>query len=298
MANDTTPPAPGGADSPDATSVAVSSKFGAQDQRVAVAAQLANNTVQVDPGGQTFSTISAAIASINDAGPGNEYLVSAGPGTYNEQVTLKPYVYLQGAGVLQTNVSYPPVTGDNFMNRGVIIGASNSAVSNLTATCLGGSWGDWSTALMVFNSSFFSANGVSLVCDDGGNAGINIETIAVNWNAPSYGATQLYIYYCVAQANMSGNDSVGLALMANGSTTVVEGISSKFAASGGLQSYGASSNGGASVTLDDCYAQGATFALNIPDGASTLIANNCQIDGPVGSGVQVNNNNPPATGGD
>ena len=32
-----------------------------------------------------------------------------------------------------------------------------------------------------------------------------------------------------------------------------------------------------------------TFALSIPDGASTLIATNCQIDGPIGQGVQVVN---------
>jgi hypothetical protein len=249
--------------------------------------QSPNNIVKIDPGGQTFSTISAAIASINDAGPQNVYLIMAGPGTYNEQVTLKPYIKLQGAGVDQTIVTYPPVSSDNFYNRGTIIGASNSAISALTASCVGGSWGDYSTALSITDSSPFSVNGVLLMCDDQGNAGLNMETIAINWNAGSTGPAQVYLYYSVAVAKMESDQSSGMAMIANGGTTKVEGIVSKFIATGGSQSFGVNSNGGAIVTLNDCVAQGATFALNIPDYHSTLIANHCTIDGPVSNGVVV-----------
>ncbi|HZT60620.1 MAG TPA: hypothetical protein VFA21_18595 [Pyrinomonadaceae bacterium] len=273
----------------------VLAKFGA-GQIKAVAAQLASNTVRVDPGGATFSTIGAALASIADASQQKEYLITIGPGFYNEQVILKPFVYLLGAGTNLTVISYPPVSSDNIFNRGTVVGASNSGIGSLTANCLGGSWGDWSTALLVSGCSPFYADACSLVCEDQGNAGVNIETIAVNWNSQPDGPSQVYISYSVALANMDSNESVGVVLMANGSTTNVEGLESKFMANGGTQSFGANSNGGATVTLDNCVAQGATFALNIPDGASTLVANNCTIEGPVSNGVQVNNNPPPTPG--
>jgi hypothetical protein len=270
----------------------VFAKFGAA-QIKAVAAQLASNTVQVDPGGATFSTIGAALASITDASQEKEYLLTVGPGFYNEQVILKPYVYIHGAGINLTVISYPPVSSDNFYNRGTIVGASNSGITELTANCLGGSWGDYSTALLVSGCTPFYASAVSLVCEDQGNAGLNIETIAVNWNAGPTGPAQVYISYATALANMDSNQSVGVVLMANGSTTNVQGIETKFLANGGEQSFGVNSNGGSTVTLDDCVAQGATFALNIPDGGSTLVANNCTIEGPVSNGVQINNYTPP-----
>jgi hypothetical protein len=65
---------------------------------------------------------------------------------------------------------------------------------------------------------------------------------------------------------------------------------SKVVAEGGLQSNGVQSNGGATVNLYNCSVSGGTWALEIPDGASTLVATNCQIDGPIGQGVQIVNN--------
>lgn len=289
MANDQTPNAPEGAVSPPDTA----SAFGAQQQRAAVAAQLPDNTVQVDPGGATFSTITEALNSINDAGPQKQYLVTAGPGFYNEQVVLKPYVTLQGAGANLTSVNYPPQAGNNSFSRGAIVAASNSGVYDLTATCYGGTWGDYSTALMVGGCSPFSCSGVALVCDDQGNAGINIETVAVNWNTGTPGPSEVYFYYSTARALANNGESVAVCMIANGPATVLA-MESKFYGYGGVQSYGVQSNGGANVTLDECYAQGATFALSIPDGASTLVANACQIDGPVGNGVKVNNYTPPS----
>ncbi|MET0646272.1 MAG: hypothetical protein ABW208_06595 [Pyrinomonadaceae bacterium] len=274
---------------------AILSKFGDPQQLKAAAAQLDTNTVKVSPSGATFPTISAALASITDASLRKQYLITAGPGTYNEQVILKPYVYLHGSGTDQTVVTYGPFASDNFLNRGTIVAASNSGVANLTANCLGGTWGAYSTALMAFNCTPFLAGEVVLLCDDQGNAGINIETIAVNSNAPAYGPTMVYFSHSTASANMTSGDSVGQALIAD-TQARVECMESKLVATGGSQSFGVNSNGGASVTLDDCYVQGATFALNIPDYTSTLIANNCTIDGPVQNGVQINNDPPPSGG--
>ncbi len=289
------PPGDGGAGAGAAQADAILSKFGDPQQLKAAATQLDTNTVTVNPSGATFPTISAALASITDASLRKQYLITAGPGTYNEQVILKPYVYLHGSGTDQTIVTYGPVSSDKFMNRGTIVAASNSGVANLTANCLGGSWGAYSTALMIFNCTPFLVGEVVLVCDDQGNTGINMETIAVNSNAPAYGPTLVYFSHSTASANMTGGDSVGQALIAD-TQAQVQCMESKLVATGGSQSFGVNSNGGASVTLDDCYVQGATFALNIPDYTSTLIANNCTVNGPVQNGVQINNNPPPSGG--
>lgn len=252
----------------------------------------AANTVQVTPGGATFPTISAALASIQDASLKKQYLVVAGPGTYNEQVVLKPYVYLQGAGPDQTVITTAPYQGNNISNRGTIVGASNSTISNLTASCLGGSWGGWSTALLLPVCSSFMASQVYLLCDDQGNAGINIETVAVNWNTqPFDGPSVVYLSYAAVIARAQNGDSMPQAIIVNGQATLT-GMESKFVAEG-RSGQAVASNGGATVTLDNCLAQGQSFALNIPDYHSTLIANNCTIDGPVQNGVQINNNPPP-----
>src|SRR5215204_3426982 len=219
MADEQNPPAPGEGAAP-THSDAMLSQFGDPQELKAAASQLTTNTVQVTPGGATFPTISAALASITDAGLRKQYLLTAGPGTYNEQVILKPYVYLHGSGTDQTFVTYGPVSSDNFMNRGTIVAASNSGVANLTASCLGGSWGANSTALMIFACTPFLVGEVALLCDDQGSAGVNIETLAVNWNAPAYGPALVYFSHSTAVANMASGDSVGVALMANGQTQI------------------------------------------------------------------------------
>jgi len=248
--------------------------------------QAGGNSVQVDPGGATFPTIGAALASITDASQKKQYLLTVGPGTYNEQVTLKPWCYLHGSGTDQTTVSAPP-TSDAF-SRGTIISAGNSSVSNMTVTCVGGSWGDWSTAVNVGGSSPFYLEQVTLVSDDQGNAGINSETVAVNWNTPVQGPSQVYLSYATVISQMESNQSVAVAIMVNAANA--ELTESKVTASGGAPSNGVLSNGGAVVNLYNCAAAGQTWALGIPDYTSTLIATNCQIDGPVAQGVQIINN--------
>src|ERR671934_1698414 len=122
-------------ESPRAEAIA---KFGAAHGLRAAAADVGGNTVSVDPGGATFPTICAALASITDASQKKQYLLSVGPGTYNEKVVLKPWCFVQGAGRDQTTVSAPPTT--DIWLRGTIVGASNSNIGGMTVTSLGGSW--------------------------------------------------------------------------------------------------------------------------------------------------------------
>jgi hypothetical protein len=57
-----------------------------------------SHLVIVAKSGGDFVSIQAAIDSIGDAAEDNPYLVWVAPGVYDEQVTMAPYIHLQGAG--------------------------------------------------------------------------------------------------------------------------------------------------------------------------------------------------------
>lgn len=74
--------------------------------------------VTVAVSGGDYTSVQEAIDSIADAIDNNPYLVWVAPGVYNESVTMKPYVHLQGSGqeatVITSSVSsgvYPPTHG-------------------------------------------------------------------------------------------------------------------------------------------------------------------------------------------
>ena len=279
--------------SPDSSSQPLS-QFGGTEQLQAASAQLTGNSVSVNPGGATFPTIAAALASITDNSLQKQYVINVGPGTFNEQVTLKPYVYLHGAGVDQTTITTPPASGNNSFGRGTVIGASNSGVYHVTLNSLGGSWGDWSTALAIPSCTPFYVGDVMLLCDDQGNAGLNIETCAVNWtlfNTPQ-GPSLVYFSSVAVVATGQSGDSTTEALIV-GPQAVVQLIESKVVAQGGGQAFGGVTAQGGQLTLDNCFVQGSTWALYNSDGGSPITANNCQFNGPVSNGVTVNNFPPP-----
>jgi len=259
--------------------------FGAAEETRAAAAALAGNSVQLDPGGATFPTIGAALASITDNSLQKQYLLSIGPGTYAETVTLKPYCYLQGSGQAQTFVTAPP-TQDQY-GRGTIVTSSNSSVSDMTVSCTGGTWGNWSTALNVGGSTPFYAENVTLISDDEGNAGINSETVAVNWNPSVEGPSQVYLAYATVLSNMQSSESTAVAMIVNAANA--ELTESKIVATGGGQAFALTTSGGTAVTLFNSAVQGATYALYMSDGSGSVVATNCQIDGPVSPGVQIVN---------
>lgn len=256
----------------------------------AVSAPAANSVV-IDPGGATFATINEAIASITDASQQKQYLLTISPGTFNEKVILKPWVFLQGSGQGITFITQPPAS-DAF-SRGTVIAASNSGVAGLTITCIGGSWGNWNTALGCAGVQAFYAEDLFLNVDDGGNAGVNLNTVGIDINLENSGGSTVYFAYCGMLSNAQNSESVSSNLEAN-DNAYVEVTNSKLVASGGGQSFGALSNGGASLNLFDSYISGGTFALDIPDYNSTLIATNCQIEGPVSANVQIVNDPPPS----
>ncbi|HEY77131.1 MAG TPA: hypothetical protein G4O00_13315 [Thermoflexia bacterium] len=89
------------------------------------------NVVTVAKSGGDFTSIQEAINSITDASADNPYLVWVAPGVYNETVTLKPYVHLQGAGKGNTIVQ-ADAPGDE-----TLVLASDTSLRDLTVNNVG-----------------------------------------------------------------------------------------------------------------------------------------------------------------
>ena len=245
------------------------------------------NSITVYPGGKTFSTIQAAIDSITDASPEVQYQVVIGPGTYNEQVTLKPYVVLAGSGQDKTIISRAP---SDYSSRGTVRGASFSGIYDLAVISAGGSWGTWAVALYLDQADTFEAQGVSFIVQDNGNAGVNMIAVGIDRDSNGNNPSSVTFGSVLIKSDATNNQSTssGLSIAQNAKMQV---WLSHILASGGSQSFGATSWLGANLQLDESTISGSTYALYIPCGQpATLVANDCTINGPVSPGVQVNKN--------
>ena len=259
---------------------AVESAALAQQAEIQQAAALAN-TATVFPGGAQFPTIQSAINSIQNAGPSKVYIVVVGPGTYNEMVTLKPYVAVQGAGQGQTTIS---AAAQSSQGAGTLTAASNSMVADLVVQSLGGSWGSWSTALICNDAANFVMSNVKLYVNDQGTSGVNMRAAQFDLNANT-GSTVVLSQVSVSMSAASQSIPYGLLSWKLTNLTVVSSTLISIANSYGTPVYGGSSG---SILISDSVIQGKYFALqNGYPGSNTMIAVNCQITGPVDSGVLV-----------
>ena len=251
----------------------------------AIALALPPNTAQVWPGGAKFSTIQAAIDSITGASQQEQYQVAVGSGTYNENVVMKDYVYVIGSGQDVTIITAPPQQSNA---NGVVNSASGGGISELTINAPGSAWGSWPAGIKICGTGNFHISGVT-INSGAGSTGDNVRGITNNTG--SYTGN---IILGQSILNLSGDNQstcVGLELFGSSggpSLNVLINLCT-IQATGGLQNYGVSTAIGATVTIDDSKIIAATWALYNSDGASLITANQCTIDGPVSSGVVVNN---------
>lgn len=101
------------------------------------------NVVIVAKSGGDFTSIQAALDSIYTASASNPYLVWVAPGVYNESVTMKSYVDIEGAGESLTKITY--VGGPN-LNYATVIGKNNAELRSLTVENTGGT--DYAIAIV------------------------------------------------------------------------------------------------------------------------------------------------------
>jgi pectin methylesterase-like acyl-CoA thioesterase len=247
----------------------------------------AANQVTVSPGGQTFPTIQAAIDSIQDAKLQKQYVVQIGPGTYEEVVTCKPWVFLQGAGSGQTIVTAAAVL--NEMDKGTIRASSNSAIQNMSVRSAGASSGGWVTAVDCNGTVNFAIENCVLEANAGiapDGATTNIVTVALDYSATG-GGSQVNIAYCTIVGD-GGTQPTGLVAYAKSFANVT---SSKIIARNAQTSWGAAANASSAITLYNCVVAG-TMSLMLPDSSAKITATDCTLDGPYSDGVIVINNAP------
>ena len=99
--------------------------------------KLAGDFAQVNPSqiktvgvsGAQYTSIQTAINAISDATSSKPYLIYLYPGIYNEQVTLKDWVYIQGIDVNTCIITQP-----NVAIQGTISAGATSGVDALTCT--------------------------------------------------------------------------------------------------------------------------------------------------------------------
>lgn len=241
------------------------------------------NTAQVWPGGATFNTIQAAINSISDAGPQVQYQIAVASGTYNETVTMKDYVYITGAGAGVTIIT-ANATSTPF--QGVVNSASNCGISEVTVKAVGTAWGDWPSGIKITGSGNFHISGVNIISTDNNVQGCNVRGITNNTG--SYSANIILGQSNVQVSGTSESTPVGIDLFGMNGVTIFCNLST-IQATGSSSSFGVSTAVNATATLADCKIIAGTWALYNSDGTALITANQCTIDGPVSSGVVVNN---------
>ena len=104
------------------------------------------NVVVVAKSGGDYTSVQAAIDSITDAAADNAYLVWVAPGVYNETVTMKPYVHLQGAGQEATVIT-STAGGVDFPPPATLLLANDTSLRDLTVG--NGGTSDYNTALLA-----------------------------------------------------------------------------------------------------------------------------------------------------
>ena len=114
----------------------------------ALNADYANRVVVAESGGD-FTSIQAALDSITDNSFNKRYLVWVAPGIYFEQVTMKPYVDIEGAGVGVTYISH--LSAVPTEDTGAVIGANDAELRHLSVA--GGS-----SALGAFGVAMYNNN--------------------------------------------------------------------------------------------------------------------------------------------
>ena len=195
------------------------------------------NEVVVAKSGGDYTTVQAAIDSIIGATAVNPYLVWVAPGTYNETVSMKPHVHLQGAGqgvtVITSAIStlWPPTRATlklasdtslrdlTLVNNGVgsrnlamlaTTGVARAIVTNVTALAEGAGSYNYSIIIMDSGTDVTFQQVTALGENASYNYGLyNLSSAAVTLRGGSYtglgGINAFGIYNGGSGANLAGD---------------------------------------------------------------------------------------------
>ena len=180
------------------------------------------NEVTVSASGADFTNPVAAMNSIVDASAANPYVVRIGPGVYNlgaTRLVMKPFIDIIGAGQERTIING---TGSATASEGVIHGANNAALRDMTVNNSGGT----SAAVAIYN--LFVAPRIERVTASA-SGGLTNNYGIINISTASPIMTQV-------TTSASGGSSSNIGVYNSSSSPVMTQVSAS--ASGGANSYG------------------------------------------------------------
>lgn len=213
------------------------------------------NVVIVAKSGGDFTTIAAALDSITDASASNRYLIFVAPGAYNERVTMKEFVDIEGSGELTTKITF---TGSGSATTGTLLGANNAELRFITVE----NTGSGNLAIAIYNNNA-SPRLTNITTSASGGTDANCGVYNTNSSSP----TMMDV-----TANASGGTyNVGLFNGTSSSTTMINVTAS---ASGGTDENIGVYNAYASPTMTNitASASGGTSSVGVfNDSSSTTM---------------------------
>jgi hypothetical protein len=258
--------------------------------------KLANdNTGRIQQAVPDFTTITAALNKIpnniynaTSGACGARYLVKVLPGVYNERVTMKPCVDIEGSGELTTTITAAGGANPDA-TAATVIGANVAELRFLTVENTGG----YSFAYAIYNSSASPRlTHVTATVSGGSSSNIGVENYSNSSPAmtnvtatASGGATYNYgvLNYSTsspAMVNVTATASGGtgnIGMYNDSSSPAMTNVTA--IGSGSSTSYGVY-NWYASPTILHSTLRGATYSLS-SSGAGTVRVGASQLDGPV-----------------
>jgi hypothetical protein len=221
------------------------------------------NVIIVAKSGGDFTSIQAALDSIDDASASNPYLIWVAPGIYTEQVIMESYVDIRGAGEWVTQISY---TGHVDPYSATVEGADNAELSYLTVVNSGGDF----HAVAIFNDATSPRLSHLTATASGGTTG--------NYGIYNYAGSTATIQYVNAAAT-GGSNSYGM-YNDNASPTLHDVT---LTASGAATNIGLSNNGSDTV-LTNVRAKGSGGTINRGiTNATSLSMSHVRLEGTGGS---------------
>lgn len=233
------------------------------------------NVVTVAKSGGDFTSVAAAVATINDATHNNPYLVWVAPGVYTETITMKSHVDIAGAGEdvtvlvnrhVDSNNAPPIVTGadaaalrdltvkliTDFPRQGT--GSSRAIASDTASPTV--------SQVTVRVDGLRGSSATGIVTQNGGgqfsdlriimNCGANINTCSGLTNVSSFSNVERSTINVSGAFNtnigiVNSSDALPASLVVSGSDIAVHGRNDPNHM--GAQAIGISVNGGSSLTM-------------------------------------------------
>lgn len=244
-------------------------------------------TAQVQPGGQLFSTITAALNSITDASMDKPYQIHLGPGVYQEQVLCKSWVSIIGPYPApgMATITYSATVPTETVS--IVTAASNASIAHLTINATGGIDSKFLYGVSVDGTDGFDISYCQINLTDGIPPGIATFGVYVD-NSKILNMT--YIEFSQITVNVTSIGTLAAAgvyvlgklsgvFINHASLTTTNSTSAPIDNSGWAELGGQISLVSSSVT-------GVQYALNT-DAIGSIIARGCTISGPVGPGVTI-----------